>query len=159
MAARSPFRSIFGRRLGLGPYGNLAANPIGAAAPFDLTPKAVRAIVSVSVEGFSVANQRDITILLQDVEGNAIDYAENFEIRMYLSSAMTDFMVTGGSTGIAAGASGKILAVVPKKIFRAITSVTGSCQVIYTDTGTEAGFLAIALPSGIVIPGNIITNA
>ena len=152
MAAKSPFRSVRGKALGLGPYGNLVANGI------DITPKAVTATISISAEGASVANQRDITITLKDADGNAIDYAENFEIRLYLSSAMTDFVATGGSTGIAAGASGKILAVVAKKIFRAITTTAGVCQVIYTDTGTEAGYLAVALPNGIVVGGGLVTN-
>lgn len=153
MAAKSPNKSIVGRRLALGGYGNLTANGI------DITPKAATATITISAEGASVANQRDITITLKDANGDAIDYAENFEIRLYLSAAMTDFVVTGGSTGIAAGASGKVLAVVAKKIFRAITTTAGVCQVIYTDIGTEAGFLAVALPNGVVVPGGLVTNA
>ena len=146
-------KSIQGKRLGIGSYGQLVANGI------NISQAAVDATITVSAEGASVANKRDITITLKDAHGVAIDYAENFEIVMYLSSAMTDFMATGGSTGIAAGASGKILAVVAKKLFRAITTTSGVCQVIYTDTGTEAGYLAIALPNGRVIGGGVITNA
>lgn len=146
-------KSIFGRRLGVGAYGQLVAHGINISQP------AVDATISISAEGATVANQRDITITLKDAQGNALDYAENFEIVMYLSSAMTDFMATGGSTGIAAGASGKLLAVVAKKVFKGITTTAGVCQVIYTDTGTEAGYLAIALPNGRVIGGGLVTNA
>ena len=153
MTAKSPTKSILGKRLGLGGYGNLVANGI------DVTAKAVTASITISAEGATVANQRDITITLKDANGDAIDYAENFEIRLYLSAAMTAFVVTGGSTGIAAGASGAILAVVAKKIFRAITTTAGVCQVIYTDTGTEAGYLAVALPNGVVVGGGLVTNA
>jgi hypothetical protein len=159
MAAKSPFRSISGRRFGIGPYGNATANPEGASAPIDLTPKAARATITISAEGATVANQRDITIALKDVDGNAIDYAETFEIRLYASSALLDFVAVGGTTGIAAGASGKVMAVVAKKLFRAITTAAGVCQVIYTDIGTDAGYLAVALPSGIIVPGGVITNA
>jgi hypothetical protein len=158
MAAKSPFRSLAGKRIGQGPYGNLAGNPEGGVL-VDLTPKASRATITISAEGASVANQRDITITLKDIDGNAIDYAEMFEIRLYASSALLDFVAVGGTTGIAAGASGKVMAIVAKKLFRAITTAAGVCQVIYTDTGTDAGYLAIALPNGIVVPGGIITNA
>lgn len=151
------FKSIMGKRLGVGAYGQVATQT--PTTVLDITPKCVDATISISAEGASVANQRDITITLKDAHGNAIDYAENFEIVMYLSSAMTDFMATGGSTGIAAGASGKILAVVAKKIFRCITTTAGVCQVIYTDTGTEAGYLGVTLPNGRVVAGGVITNA
>ena len=120
---------------------------------------AVTATISISAEGASVANQRDITITLKDNNGKAIDYAEVFEIVLFSSSAMTDFVATGGSTGIAAGAAGKIQAIVAKKLFRAISDVTGVCSVIYTDTGTDPGYLAVRLPGGQIIAGGLITNA
>lgn len=146
-------KSIYGKKFGLGAYNQLVSNGINISQP------AANATIVISAEGATVANQRDITITLKDVNGNALDYAENFEIRLYSSSAMTDFVATGGSTGIAAGASGKILAVVAKKIFRAITTTAGVCEVIYTDTGTDAGYLAVALPNGRVIGGGLVTNA
>lgn len=120
---------------------------------------AVDATITISAEAATVANQRDITITLKDAAGNAIDYAEMFEIVMLLNAGGTDFMATGGSTGVAAGASGKILAVVAKKLFRAITTTAGVCQVIYTDTGTEVGYLAVRLPNGRVVNGGAVTNA
>lgn len=117
------------------------------------------ATITISAEAATVANQRDITITLKDAAGNAIDYAEQFDIVMMLNATNLDFMATGGSTGIAAGAAGKILAVVAKKLFRCITNVSGVCSVIYTDTGTEVGFLAVRLPNGRVINGGAVTNA
>lgn len=150
-------RSIVGRRLGVSKYGNLIASPNGTDIP--VTPKAVDATIVISAKGATVANQRDITITLKDANGEAVDEATQFEIVLYSSNAMTDFVAVGGTTGIAAGASGKILAVVAKKLFRAITTTAGVCQVIYTDTGTDAGFLAVRLPGGRVVPGGVITNA
>lgn len=146
-------KSILGKRLGINAYGQLESNGIALSA------KAVDATISISAEGASVANQRDITITLKDANGNAVDEATVFEIVMFSSSAMTDFVATGGSTGIAAGASGKIQAIVAKKLFRAITTTAGVCQVIYTDTGTDAGYLAVRLPNGKVVAGGLVTNA
>jgi len=154
MAAKNAFKSIIGRRLGLGAYGNLQANGN------DITSKVAAATISISAEGATVANQRDITITLKDADGNAIDYAESGgEIVLYTSSAMTAFVATGGSTGIAAGASGAILALVAKKVFKFATTTAGVCQVIYTDTGTEAVYMAVKLPNGVTVPGGVLTNA
>ena len=152
------FKSILDRRLGLAKTGNLIARAGGAGNIFQITRPAVNAVITISAEGATVANQRNITITLKDSNGDAINYAENFEIVLFSSSAMTDFVATGGSTGIAAGASGKILAVVAKKLFRALTTTAGVCEVIYTDTSTDAGYLAVRLPGGQIIPGGVITN-
>lgn len=145
--------SVHGKRLGSGAYGQLVANGT------DITPKAVNADITISAEGATVSNQRDITITLKDANGNAVDEATVFEIVLFSTSAMTDFVATGGSTGIAAGASGKVQAIVAKKLFRAITTTAGVCQVIYTDTGTDAGYLAVRLPNGRIVAGGTITNA
>jgi hypothetical protein len=158
MTKKVPYKSIVGNDLGIGARGELVARG-ATVAPYQITRPAVTASISISAEAATVANQRDITITLKDSDGHAIDYAELFEILLFSSSAMTDFVATGGSTGIAAGASGKILAVVAKKIFCAITTTAGVCQVIYTDTGTDAGYLAIRLPGGQIIAGGLITNA
>jgi hypothetical protein len=144
---------MFGRRFGQDTRGNLSANGIAITSP------AIDATISISAEAATVANQRDITITLKDANGTAINYAEVFEIVLFSSSAMTDFVATGGSTGIAAGAAGKIQAIVAKKLFRAITSTAGVCSVIYTDTGTDPGYLAVRLPTGRIVAGGTITNA
>lgn len=147
------FKSILGKRLGIDGYQRLVSNSIA------MTPKAVDATISISAEAATVANQRDITITLKDANGNAVDEATTFEIVLYSDATMTDFVATGGSTGIAAGASGKIQAIVAKKLFRAITTTAGVCAVIYTDTGSDAGYLAVRLPNGRVVGGGLITNA
>lgn len=123
------------------------------------TPDAVGATITISAEGASVANQRDITIQFTDAGGNNMDTYVHCQIVAFLNAAGSDFAATGGSTGIAAGASGKILAVVAKKIFRAISNATGELKIIYTDTGTEAVYLGVILPNGEVLVPGALTNA
>lgn len=146
-------KSIMGRRLGIGSYGQLVAQGTNISQP------AVDATIVISAEGASVADTRDLTITLKDAHGNAIDYAENFEIYMYSTSAMVDFVAAGGSTGVVQGASGKLLAIVAKKIFACITTTAGVWTGTYLDTGTAAGYLAVKLPNGRVIGGGLVTNA
>lgn len=145
--------SIHGRRLTIGDKDQLQSRGI------DITRPCVGATITVSAEAATVANQRDITITLTDAKGVAINYAEMVELIVFSSSAMTDFTTTGGSTGIAAGASGKILALVAKKVFRAISSTAGALEVIYTDTGTDAAYLGLRLPNGRIVAGGLLTNA
>lgn len=145
--------SIHGRRLALGDKGQLVANSIEISRP------CVDATITISAEAATVANQRDISITLKDAKGNAINYAEMVELIVFSSSAMTDFTATGGTTGIAAGASGKILALVAKKVFRAISTTAGAIAVTYVDTGTDAAYLGVRLPNGRIVAGGTLTNA
>ncbi|TGQ11213.1 hypothetical protein EN858_14925 [Mesorhizobium sp. M4B.F.Ca.ET.215.01.1.1] len=148
------FKSIMGKRLGVGAYGQLAAqNP---TAVLDITPKCVDASITVGAEA---ADVRAITITLKDVHGNAIDYAETVDIVMLLNSGGTDFVATGGSTGIAIGASGKLLAIVAKKVFKAISTTSGVIALTWTDTGTEAAFLGLYLPNGTRVISSTLQNA
>lgn len=152
-----PYRSILGKRIGLGAYGQVASqNP---TAIFDITPKCVDASITVSAEGTPGADQRAITITLKDIHGNAIDYAETVDIVMLLNSGGTDFVATGGSTGIAIGASGKLLAIVAKKVFKAISTTSGVIALTWTDTGTEAAFLGLYLPGGQRVISSTLQNA
>ena len=142
--------SIHGRRLMLGAKDQLVSNSIEISRP------CVDATITVGAEN---TNVRAITIQLKDAKGNAINYAEMVELIVFSSSAMTDFTATGGSTGIAAGASGKILALVAKKVFRAISTTAGALAVIYTDTGSDAAYLGVRLPNGRIVAGGTLTNA
>jgi len=153
---RSSYLSIFGRRLGIGPYGELLTNLTGT--PKQITSKAASATITISAEGATQADQRDITITLLDGNGNALDYAEEFTIENYAASTMLDWS-SGGSTGLAQGASGKLLALVAKKIFKGITTTGGVITLTYVDTGTVASYLAITLPNGVRIAGGLMTNA
>jgi hypothetical protein len=152
-----PYKSIMGKRIGLGAYGQLASQQ--PTQIIDVTPKCVDASITVSAEGTPGADQRAITITLKDVHGNAIDYAETVDIVMLLNSGGTDFVATGGSTGIAIGASGKLLAIVAKKVFKAISTTSGVIALTWTDTGTEAAFLGLYLPNGMRIISSTLQNA
>lgn len=150
---RSLFKSILGSRLGLGAYGQLAVKSSGTA--YDITTKAVTA---TAVIGAEAADARAITITLKDANGNVIDSIEEFGIEVYADATMADWSA-GGSTGLAQGASGKLLAVVAKKVFRATTTTAGICALTYTDTGTAAAYLAVVFGNGNRVGLGLMTNA
>lgn len=152
---RTSFKSILGRRFGLGAYGELQAR----GGSVQITRPAVDATITISAEAATTADTRDLTVTLKDAAGNAIDYAELFEIVMFSSSAMTDFVAAGGSTGVVQGTIGKLLAVVAKKHFHCLTDTSGAWNGTYLDTGTAAGYLAVRLPNGRIIGGGTVTNA
>lgn len=142
--------SVEGRRLGLGPKGNLVANGL------DITQKCADATVTVGAEN---ANVRPITIQLKDAHGNDIDYVETVEILVFANAARTAFVATGGSTGIAIGTDGALLAVVAKKYFLATSEADGDIDLTWTDTGTEAAFIGVKLPNGRIVMGSqALTN-
>jgi hypothetical protein len=148
------FKSILGKRLGLGAYGQLASQT--PTAVVDITPKCADATITVAAE---ITDVRQITIQLKDIHGNAIDYAEVVDIIMLLNATPTDFVATGGSTGIAIGASGKLQTVIVKKRFTAMSTTAGVIALTWTDTGTEAAFLGLVLPTGRMIISSTLQNA
>lgn len=142
----SQVATVKGRRLGLAQAGHLVGNGINISQP------AVNATITVGAEGASVANQRAISVTLLDANGKAINYVETFQIVMYTSAAMTAFAVTGGSTGLAIGTNGALLALVAKKVFLATSEADGTWDGTFTDTATtETVFFGLRLPNGRVI--------
>lgn len=156
MGQRGKYATI-GSRVGIGERGQVVKRK--GASTIDLTRPCVDVTGTISAEGATVANQRNISLIFKDDEGDAINYAEVVELMLFSSSAMTDFVATGGSTGIAAGGNGKILALVAKKVFRAITTTAGLLDVIYTDTGSDAAYLGVRLPNGRIVGIGTLTNA
>lgn len=147
------FKSVVGKRFGLGEQGQLVGNGV------NLTQPCADATITVSAEGATTANTRDITIQLLDADGNDIAYAETVEVIMYLDAAQAAFVVTGGSTGIDVGTDGALLDVVAKKYFLATSETDGDIDLEYLDTGTETVFLGLRLPNGRVIMADELTNA
>jgi hypothetical protein len=143
-------KSILGRLLGLGHQGQLISNEIEISRP------CVDCSITVAAE---VGDARAITIQLKDAFGNDINYVETVEIIMFLNAARTAFVVTGGSTGIAIGTDGALLAVVAKKYFLATSEADGDIDLTWTDTGTEAAFLGVRLPNGRIVMSSALTNA
>jgi len=145
-------RSIYGRVLQLGNENQLQSRSI------DITQPCVAATITVSAEGATTANTRDITIQLLDSEGRDIDYVETVEIVMFLNAARTAFVVTGGSTGIDVGTDGALLDVVAKKMFLATSEADGDIDLEWLDTGTEVAFLGLRLPNGNYVMSSALTN-
>ena len=141
--------SLHGRKLGLDKTGALVGNGI------QLSPPCVDASIVVSAEN---TNVRTITIQLKDANGNDINYVESVTLVLYLNAARTAYAVTGGSTGIAIGTDGALLALVAKKVFLATSEADGDIDLTWTDTGTEAAFLGVHLPNGRVIMSDALTN-
>jgi hypothetical protein len=84
---------------------------------------------------------------------------EAVQIAVLLDASGDAFVVTGGSTGIAIGTDGALLAIVAKKLFLAISEADGDIDLTWTDTGTEAAYLAVILSNGKMIISSDLTNA
>jgi hypothetical protein len=145
--------SVHGRRLGLGATNELICNDIQVSRP------CVDATITVSAEGATTANTRDITIQLLDADGKDIDYVETVEIIMFLDAGREAFVVTGGSTGIDVGTDGALLDVVAKKYFLATSEADGDIDLEWLDTGTEVAYLGLRLPNGRFVMSDALTNA
>lgn len=108
--------------------------------------------------GAEDANVRAITVQLKDAAGNALTASAVFRLIVFTTAAMTA-LSSGGSTGVAIGANGLILFTeVAKKVFLVKSDDTGLWTGTYTDTGTDAAFLAVALPDGRLIVSSAMTN-
>lgn len=142
--------SLHGRQLMLSEAGNLISNGKQLHMP------CVDASITVGAEA---GDARAITIQLKDADGNDIDYVETVEVHMFLNAARTAYVVTGGSTGIAIGTDGALLALVAKKVFIATSEADGDIDLTWTDTGTEAAYLGLKLPNGKFIMSDALTNA
>ena len=93
-------------------------------------------------------NVRAITIQLTDAKGADIASRQAVHVTVLADANGDAFVSTGGSTGIAIGTDGALLAIVAKKLFLAISEADGDIDLTWTDTGTEAAYLAVILPNG-----------
>jgi hypothetical protein len=118
-----------------------------------------------AVAGASIAvaaedtNVRAITIQLKDANGADIASRQAVHVAVLADANGDAFVSTGGSTGIAIGTDGALLAIVAKKLFLAISEADGDIDLTWTDTGTEAAYLAVILPSGKMVISAALTNA
>ena len=142
--------SLHGRRLGVGFNNELISNDLNVTMP------AVDATITVGAEA---GDARAITVQLKDSNGVAINYIAEVGLDVLLDATGTDWAATGGSTGLAAGASGKLLTLVSKKRFLARTTSAGLLAMTWTDTGTEAAYLGVVLPNGRTVISAAMTNA
>lgn len=150
-----PLSPVAGVMAGLGEFGQLVTK-LADGSILNLLQPACQATITVAAE---ITDVRQITITLKDRRGVAINYAQMVEIIVFSSAAGTDFVATGGSTGIAIGASGKLLTVVAKKVFKAISTTAGVIALTWTDTGTETFAIGVKLPNGRVVMSTAQANA
>jgi len=141
--------NIKDRLLQITSQGNLVANDI------DITSPCVDATITVGAES---ANVRAIAIQLKDANGADINYVEEVELVLFLTADRLAYVVTGGSTGIAIGTDGALQTIVAKKVFRATSEADGDIDLTWTDTGTEAAFLGVRLPTGRWVMSSALTN-
>lgn len=145
--------SLHGRRLGLAQTGNFVGNGMQLSSPL------ADAVITVSAEAAVAANRREIGIQLLDVNGNELTEVVQLMAVVYLNAAATSFVVTGGSTGIAIGTDGALLALVAKKVFLLTCEADGDIDLTWTDTGDEAAYLGLWMPSGRIVMSSALTNA
>ena len=152
----SGFNSLIGKQ-----FGQDQSNGALISREIEITRPAVDATITVSAEGATTANTRDIVVTLLDSQGVAIEAVEEIEVHMFLNAARTAYVVTGGSTGITLGAAGDgaILIIVAKKVFVCTTEATGVLDLDWLDTGTEVAFLGVKLPNGRYVMSSALTNA
>lgn len=113
------------------------------------------ATIVVSAE---VSNVRTITIQLLDERGQDLTVRAAVMAYVMLDANPDAFVATGGSTGIAIGTDGALLALVAKKAFVLVSEADGDIDLTWTDTGTEAAFLMLVLPNGRTIISAALTN-
>lgn len=122
----------------------------------DLGGSVAGASITVGAEN---ANVRTIAIQLKDGQGNDIAHRAAVHLHLLADANGDAFAATGGSTGIAIGTDGALLPVVAKKAWLAISEADGDIDLTWTDTGTEAAYLAVVLPNGRMVISAALTNA
>lgn len=148
-------KSIVGRRLGLGKYGNLVASESGS--PIELTPKCAGARITIGAEN---TNVRAITIQLIDANGDDVAVGEIVKVYVFADATRIALAGTGGSTGIAIGTDGTILrTITAKKQFEIISEADGDIDLTWTDTATESVVLGVLLPNGVWAMSEAFANA
>jgi hypothetical protein len=121
-----------------------------------LTSPCVDAVVTVGAE---TTNVRPITIQLLDAYGQDVTERTFVKLHVMADANGDAFVGTGGSTGIAIGTDGALLAVVAKKSFIAVSEADGDISLTWTDTGDEIAYLFVELPNGRIVKSAIIQNA
>lgn len=109
--------------------------------------------------GAEATNVRAITIQLKKADGADIAVRQAVQIAVLADANGDAFVATGGSTGIEVGTDGALLPIVAKKLFSAISEADGDIDLTWTDTGTEAAFLAVILPNGKMIISSALANS
>lgn len=145
----SSLTSEHGRAFGRSKAGNLVAFEKRVTHP------CVDATITVGDED---TNVRDITIQLLDANGDDVSEVTPFELHVFSSAAGTAY-ATGGSTGVAIGTDGALLAIVAKKIFACTSEADGDWDGTWTDSGSESVAIGVRLPNGNMVISEAFANA
>ncbi len=108
--------------------------------------------------GAEVSNVRAISVQLTDANGSAVTTRRTVLVAVLADGNGDAFVATGGSTGIAIGTDGALLPIVAKKLFLAMSEANGHIDLTWTDTGTEAAFLAVIV-GGKMFISTALTNS
>ena len=141
--------SVRGRKLSVAKNANLVGQDKRISHP------AVDCTITVGTES---TNVRVITLQFLDAYGEDVSEVTPFEIHVFSSAAGTAY-ATGGSTGVAIGTDGALLAIVAKLIFACTSEADGDWDGTWTDTGTESVSIAVKLPNGNMIASTAFANA
>ena len=117
-----------------------------------------RQITAIITVGAEAVNVRALTIQFQDGAGNDLNYRITVPVIVLADANGDAFVGTGGSTGIAIGTDGALIALVAKKVFLAISEADGDLDLTWTDTGTEVAFLGLVMPDGRLVISAALTN-
>ena len=128
------------------------------AAAYTLAVTAGAVAGATIVVGAEDTNVRPITIQLTDSAGADLAVVSTFIMCVFADAAGAAFATTGGSTGMAIGTDGALLALVAKKVFICTSEADGDWDGTWTDTGTEAAYLGVVLPNGRVTISAAMTN-
>ena len=120
--------------------------------------EAGRAASATIVVGAENANVRALTIQLLKSDGSDCSAVQQVLIAVFTAATALAFATTGGSTGIAIGTDGALLAVVAKKLFIATSEADGDIDLTWTDTGTEEVAVAVILPNGKMVISDAFAN-
>lgn len=108
--------------------------------------------------GAEIVNVRAVTVQLKDADG--VNLTRQAAVRFIVfTTAAAVALSAGGTTGLAIGANGMIIATITaKKVFDVLSDATGLITMTYTDTGTDAAFLGVQLPDGRLTMSAAMTN-
>jgi hypothetical protein len=144
--------SIIGNDVSVASAGNL----VNGTSEVRMTPACCGATITVGAEN---TNARAITIQLTDANGADMAEVTAVHAYLFLNAQATAFAATGGSTGIAIGTDGALLALVAKKAWILTSESDGDIDLTWTDTGNEAAYLGLLLPNGKLVMSDALTNA
>lgn len=104
-----------------------------------------------------VSTARAITIQLKDAAGNNLTAGARVGLYVFAGATGATLATTGGSTGIAIGASGVLVTHTAKKVFEAVSDDSGVIALSWTDNASEVAYLGVVLGNGTIVRSAALT--